>query len=149
MRSFRAVVLALVLLPTLARAQVVFYGPTTIIDGGTNNVAATATNTYALRIDVPRATDLALYLSAKPLTTNIVTLAFSLQRSLDGVTADSTLPGVITLTGTTNSASPTRVNLVTNIATGGIPYYFLTAVGNTEGVAATNLTVSYGFKRDR
>ncbi len=129
------------------RAQVVYHGPDTIINGGTNNIAATTTNSYFLRIDAPRSEEFGLLVSAKPITTNIVTLRILLYGSLDGTTY-STLPThQFTYTGTTN-VSGGVVSIVTNITAGGIPYWFLTA-GNTEGVAATNLTVSYGQKRDR
>ena len=135
-------------LPLAAQADDIAYaGTTTLISGGTNNVAATATNTYSLRIDVPRTREFALQVSAKPIVTNVVTLSFRLYPSLDGTTSSSTEPVLVSLSGTTNAASPSSVSLITNITAGAVPYYILKPVGNTEGVAATNLTVKYGFKK--
>jgi hypothetical protein len=140
-------VLTVLALPLAGQAQESYAGTTTLISGGTNNVAATATNTYSLRIDVPRTREFALHVSAKPLTTNVVTLRFWLYPSLDGTTYSSTEPVIVSLSGTTNAASPSSVSLITNITAGPVPHYFLKPVGNTEGVASTNLTVKYGFKK--
>src|SRR5438552_2562739 len=104
--------------------QVIFLGPTTVMDGGTNNVAAGTTNTVSLRIDVPRASDFVVKVQAKPILTNTVALVFYLQRSIDGSTWDSLSPTTITLTGSTNSASPTSVSLISTISSPGVPYWF-------------------------
>jgi len=134
--------------PNASAQTEVFVGVTTIADGGTNNVAAGATNgVYSTRIDVPRAPEFGLYVSAKPITTNIVTLKILLYGSLDGSTY-STIPSQqFTYTGSTN-VSGGVVSLTTNVIAGSVPYFFAT-VANSEGVAATNFTLKYGPKVGR
>ena len=145
-KSVFAIVM-IALFTVMATAQTVFTGATTVMSGGTNNVAATATNTYSLRIDVPRASEFALFVSAKPVSSNSVTLTLTLYPSLDGVTVASIDPVYYQLTGTTNTSG--IVVGVENITAGAIPYYFLTTGGNAEPVAATNVTVAYGAKISR
>lgn len=150
MRSTLLALLTILSLSAWAQ-EITFKGVTPLIDGGTNNVAASSTATYTgLRIDCPRATEFALYVSARPRAnaSNIVTLALTLYPSVDGSTVANAAPSqTYTLTGTTNSSG--LVIGITNVTTGSIPYYFLTSAANAEGLAATNLTVSYGPKLGR
>jgi len=123
-------------------------GANTIISGGTNNVAVAATNTYNLRLDVPRADSLALTIRARPAVSNQVTLYLSFARSLDGSTWDNVTPLSVVLTGTTNVLSTNYVTLSTNIPVGSIPYFKLLTLGSPETITIhTNVTLSYGFKR--
>src|SRR5437867_3743441 len=125
MRSLLTTALAILVLSFSTFGQVIFLGPTTVMDGGTNNVAALTTNTVSLRIDVPRASDFVVKVQAKPILTNTVALVFYLQRSLDGNTWDSLSPTTITLTGSTNSTSPTSVSLISTISSPAVPYWFI------------------------
>jgi len=150
----RSILLCLctIALATLASAQeIVWKGATTLLSGGTNNVAATTTNTYtSLIIDCSRASEFALYVSAKPRgsLSNIVTLNLTLYPSLDGSTIANAAPAqTYTLTGTTNSSGV--VIGITNVTVGSIPQYAITAIGNSEGLAVTNLTVAWGPKVGR
>jgi len=131
-----------------ANSGLLYYGPTALVSAGTNNIAVTATNTYNLHIDAPRADSLALLLRARPVVSNQVTLNIVMDRSLDGTTFDNVTPYVFVLTGTTNTTCTNFVTLATNVPIGALPYWRLRTIGSTETIAiATNLTFSYGFKR--
>jgi hypothetical protein len=131
-----------------ANPGLTYQGPTTLINGGTNVVAANSTNTYNLRVDVPRADTVTFFASAKPLSSNSIAFTMYLQRSVDGTTWDTYFPYTLNVTGTTNTASTNVVSIVTNIPLGGIPFLKITTGGNTDfnGIM-TNLTLKYGFKR--
>lgn len=129
-----------------ATAQTIFTGTTTLLSGGTNNVAATATNSVSLRIDTPRASEFVLNVSARPRAnaTNFVDLYLVLYPSGDGSTIANVDAVVYRLTGTTNSSG--LVIGTESITAGAVPYYFITQIGNADAIAVTNLTVSYGAK---
>jgi hypothetical protein len=138
----------LALAPAGAEAQQYisgFSGLTTVMNGGTNNVAATATNTYGnqFRIDVPKAEYVDLYLSMALSGAGTSGVRFSLAQGADESTFETNNTYQFILLG--NGTTP--VNLVTNINVGAIPYLKLMNVGNSNAVAVTNITVSYGFKR--
>lgn len=126
-----------------------FQGLTTIMGQGTttNNVAATATNTYAnqFRIDVPKAEYVELYISAAfsasgPAPQN---LRFSIAQGADETTFETNNTYAFNLTG--NGTTP--VNLITNITVGAVPYLKIQSAGNTNAAYATNIVFSYGFKK--
>jgi hypothetical protein len=122
-----------------------FKGVTTLLSGGTNNVLAGASNAYTATIQVPAADSFSLLLSAKPVGTNVTTLTYTLQKSLDGTTWSTTTPSTVALAGTVTNVAAVGV---VNVQAGAIPYWRLTYIQNseTEGYA-TNLTVKYGFKQ--
>ncbi len=125
-----------------------YVGNTTLISGGTNFLTKAFTNVYSgLRIDVPRATSVNLYVAQKP-SSNSVSTTLVLARSVDGTTLDTLNTIRWTFAGATNTASVNRVIAITNLDVGSIPYLFLTAIENGEAVSVlTNLTVTYGYKR--
>jgi hypothetical protein len=132
-----------------ANAGLTYFGPTTLVSGGTNVVTADATNTItAVRADVPRADSIALFISVKPHTSNSVSLTLGFTRSLDGTTYDTANPLLVNCSGTTNTGSGNVVSLATNVPVGAVPYLKLVTLDNNEAIAvATNVTVTYGFKR--
>lgn len=145
--SLIAVFFTALLVPFESGAQVSF-GPVPLLTGGTNNVAATATNTYSAKlIGTTLANDAVVYVSAKGLdaTPNgVVTFVF--KKSPDGAslnpTTDTATNLVLTLNGTTVASASLNFNVQ---AYGGI---FLTEIRSTNGVALTNLTVT-GYVKNR
>jgi hypothetical protein len=124
-----------------------FAGVASLFPGTTNDIvqANTLTN-YATqpRIDVPRSEYVTLEASFKLVsgsaTTNIV---FNFVRSLDGTTNET----VTAFTWGVPANGTTRVQVMTNILVGAVPYIFLKGVTNGNDAALTNLQVRYGFKR--
>lgn len=117
----------------------------TDILGGTNNVGATATNTYGTVINLTRRDLAGLQFSFKCAGTNevtggVATMVFT--RSVDGVTYDA----VNTLRFSLSANSTNTACLVTNIAVNAIGYLKLNTVENTTTNAITNLSVIYSVK---
>lgn len=114
-----------------------FSGATTLLTGGTNNVAATATNTVhgAYRIDIPRSEYVVLEVSYTPILSNAV---ITLSRGADVGLFETNRFIVWTVTG---------ANTMTNILAGGVPYYTINTIENTNSAALTNISFKYSFKR--
>jgi len=131
------------------------YSTVTILAGGTNNVAGTAMNVYTNSTNVTaiiaptKSEYLPLMIGYKDVTGNVgtaPTVLFLFQRSLDGSTWELNTNGLtISIAGSTNALTPNVV--VTNLTVGGIGYYRLYGVLNTNGTALTNLTITYGIKK--
>lgn len=119
-------------------------GVTVLVAGGTNNVAASATNTLTA-FATSEFDNVGLQFSFKGTgagTSNIQLLAY---RSLDNTTYETTpfLNSLVALNGTTLVNTMTNLNLP---STG----YLKIVIGNTNAsVAVTNLGVVYRFNSPR
>lgn len=131
-----------------AQVQTKYVGTFT---GGTNNIAATATNTYAASVaSAGVVVDNAGYISigtqfiASGANSGNVVLTFV---PTDSSTNGSTIAGeAITLTIPANGTS--QVNSVTNLFIGGTPTLLLKSAGNTGASAITNLLIRVNYKRN-
>jgi len=112
----------------------------TVLDGGTNNVAATTTNTYNVAITPAKANNLAVMYQFKLTSSGTSATAATFQRSVD----NSTWESAFSLPGT--AAGTTVVTVTTNIPTGAYGYYRLNTVTNGNANAMTNVTVKYSVK---
>ena len=124
--------------------------PVTLISGGTNNLAVILTNTVNLPINATTADTIAIYISARPILSNSVTMSLVIDKSVAATATgyDSVAPILIEFTGTTNTTTGATVSLATNIAVGAFSRLRLRTIGSKETIAVvTNLTVQYGFKR--
>ena len=119
------------------------------LTGDTNNIAATATNTYAASVATAGFTvDKAGYISigtqfkATGANSGNVILTFV---PTDSSTNGSTIAAeAITLTIPANGT--TQVNSVTNVFIGGTPTLLLKTAGNTGASAITNLLIRVNYK---
>jgi len=124
--------------------------PVTLIAGATNNLAVVLTNTVNLPISATTADTIAIYISARPILSNSVTMSLVINKSVAATATgyDSVSPITIEFTGTTNAATGATVSLATNIQVGAFSRLRLSTIGSKETIAVvTNLTVQYGFKR--
>lgn len=114
----------------------------TALNGGTNNVAAAATNTYTVDFVLP-ANSGAVTLQAKAALTGAGTsaLAFNVGKSVDGVAYTAWTNVSITMSGTTTNQAILDVN------PGGARFYRVTSVGNPNASAATNLSFTVGVSK--
>jgi hypothetical protein len=143
--------LALLGLATLfsfnAPAQV-SYGEVPLLEGGTNNIAATQTNSYIGKlISAELATDVGLFVSLRGITTTpgdaVATFVFD--KSLDGVNFPTDTGNRFLFNVTLNDA--TNVTLVTNLSMGSIGYLRLREIRSTNSVALTNIVVTGAVKQ--
>jgi hypothetical protein len=128
-------------------------GLTPVLTGGTNWVAAVATITqesnyppYTAWIDCPKSENLILYTSWKCSagTSNSAGVNFTFYRCPERGIICSNNPITMTLYPTAGGAATNRS--VTNIVLNGLPYLYLSTVGNSNMYPITNLYMSYGFK---
>lgn len=126
-----------------ARAQYQNGSVVTVLPGGTNNVAATATNTLASDIVVARSDGAGVFLSAKALAAHTGDVIFVFKRGVDSAAVESAETFRITLV----AAGTATVNLYTNLAIGHEQFIRLTAIENATGVAVTNVVVKVALKR--
>jgi hypothetical protein len=119
----------------------------TVISGGTNNVATVATNTYAAVLAPVRSEWMAVmvkytFVAAPVGVTPTVTLRFARANDASNYENISSLPISLSSQGATNTCI-----YFTNVVVQGVPYFKLTSIENTNSTAITNLTVSYSVKR--
>jgi len=140
--------LALVLLPFRAPAQgLTLPGATaTIYTGGTNKAMALTTNAL-FRMDVPKATDLAIWANYKflnaPGSADDTAIRLELFRDINGALRESNRWAVVYLPG--NSTTPSAN--VTNITVGSVGYVWGRVTNTGTNSHATNLTIYYTGKR--
>lgn len=114
------------------------YGVNTVISGGTNNVAATATNTYTLPVmNLRQDEQIGVFISFKMPVAGNSNCTVRFARSLNGTTWETTPSLVVTATTT---------NFCTNLTFGAVGYLRPATVENVNIVALTNVTVSYSIK---
>ena len=121
------------------------YGTTAVVSGGTNNVAATATNSYGTVINATRRDAIGLQFSFKCSGTTAVTggdATLVFVKSLDGTTYDTSN----TLRFTLAANSTSTVCLVTNVTLSSAGYLKLSTIENTTTNAITNVSVIYSAK---
>lgn len=145
MKKTIAIIAALAALaaPALAQYDVSAFQVTSL-NGGTNNVAATATNTYAITMDVGRQAFTGLQITTAFTGAGTGTLQLRFARSVDGVTWE-TNPGVIVQTAAGNGVTPVTSFAVQQVD--GIRFLRLVGVANTNAVAATNIAFRWLIKR--
>lgn len=164
MKNFFAILIATVIcLAALPQAKAQYqsgYALTTLISGGTNNIAAgsggvAATNQYTNLVMVANRSEYLVFgakynFHAAPVG-GTPSLTFRIQRSIDGSNWESQYGGstfgatgfhVFTANGATNACVA-----ITNLTVAGMPYFRIVAVENTNSAVVTNLTVWYGVKR--
>lgn len=130
--------------PINADAQV--YGDTTLMNGGTNNVATTATNTYTgknLVMEKRVETGVLLSYAGNAADTGDVTFVF--QRAVEQAVANATWSTVeqrVTLAANGTNT----VSLVTNINAGAVGHLRLRYIENACTNAITNVVVKYSLK---
>lgn len=144
MNPRRILVALLVLCAGLtARAQYQNGSVVTVLPGGTNNVAATATNTLTSDIVVNRSNGVGIFVSAKALAAHTGTVIFVFKRGVDSAAIENYETFRVALT----CAGTATVNLYTNLTLGHEQFIRLAAVENVTGVAVTNVTVKAAIKR--
>lgn len=140
-KLFIAILSAVAVFAAVPQAEAQVYGTTTLLDGGTNNVATTATNAYTKLIVAEKRAEVGLLLSFKGTgaDTGVVTLV--LQRSLDNSTWSTTTQRyAVTANGTST------VTFVTNVTAGAVGYLRVAAIENACTNAITNVVVKYSLK---
>lgn len=135
------------LAPAGAHAQQYFgFGSTTLITGGTNNIAAGATNVYTNVVISPTRSEYLAFSVNYNFTVAPIgvtpTVTLRLQRSLDNSNWEATPAVILSPNGATNN-----VVWVTNIVAGSVPYYRVSGVENTNSSAVTNFALLWGVKR--
>lgn len=148
MKKFILSLLALVAITITASAQYSSAVSETIMPGGTNNVAATATNDYSgfttgFIIRCKLQSYAGIYVSAKASDASTGTLPLKFAKSYDGTNFE-TVPSVtvtLTLTGT-NTAKAFSAPQVD-----GVHSLKLATVGNANAVDVTNLFIGHLNKR--
>lgn len=116
----------------------------TALNGGTNNVANAATNTYTVDFVLPpNARSITLQAGASLTGAGTSALAFNVSKSVDGSTFGyKAITNVsITMSGTTTN------NAQVDIDPGGARFWRVTSVGNPNASPATNLTFTVGVSR--
>ena len=114
----------------------------------TNNVAATATNTYGGNsplIATPLQGDLPIQVKYNFFTAPVgatPSVTIRLQRSLDNSNWETNTLHVLLANGSTNACI-----WVTNITAAGIPYWRVYTIENTNSAVLTNFSLTYGTKR--
>ncbi len=125
------------------QAQTVF---TTIVNGGTNNVAASTTNDYSalsVHFTFPRHQDATFQAGAKLTASSggASNIVFVLDSSVDASNWVLAVTNV-TVAATSNSV----ISAKTDLNTGGSMFWRLNSIRDANGVAATNLYLSAGAR---
>ena len=130
-----------------AHAQSPFaYRVLTLLPGGTNNVAATATNTpAAVGLTCAEQDQVALLVEHRGTGAGSGNVIYAFAKGLDAETVETT-PSV-TLTVPLNGTNTVR--LLSEPTLGGAGYLQLVSIQNTNAVALTNLTVKVSRKNPR
>jgi hypothetical protein len=135
-------------MPAKAQQFVRYYGPSTLLSGGTNKVAGNTTNvvTGSYRIDVPRAENVVLFTSFKLMTgtgaDGTTNITFKITEAADPtmIATNAFWTWSVAANGTT------AVSAVTNLNVKGVPYLYIQSIGNGNAQILTNLQFTYGFK---
>jgi hypothetical protein len=145
----RLLILAVVVSGLLltAHAQSPFaYRVLTLLPGGTNNVAATATNTpAAVGVTCAEQDQVALFIEHRGTGAGSGNVIYAFAKGLDADTVE-TMPSV-TLTVPLNGTNTVR--LLSEPTVNGSGYLQLVSIQNTNAVALTNLTVKVSRKNPR
>lgn len=129
-------------------AQAQQYTVTTLLNGGTNNVAGASTNSYSSATyvvpGIAKYSDVAIQISGKGLdATNAAAWSVVFDKSVDGVTWGNNSPLTIAVT----PAGTAVRTVVTNITLGPIGYLRLNSILNLSSAdAITNITVKVAVK---
>jgi len=107
--------------------------------GGTNNIAATATNTYAIVMPVGEFDNVGFQLSAKPLSSSTGSITFRIAKGDNQLAFESTpsLSSTLTFAGT---------GYVTNFVAfdcSGASHLLIVAGENTNAMAVTNIVAIF------
>lgn len=146
MNKFALIILSLCASVATSSAQYVRgSSQTTVMDGGTNNVANLATNTYAAGvIDATQQDHVAVALKysfhAAP-AGGTPAIVFRFASSVDGTIYETTPKWVITCSGATNTCI-----VITNLSTYAYPYLRLSTIENTNSAVITNVSIVYNIK---
>jgi len=141
-KLFLAIVMSLGSLALPAHAQKAgLYG--TSLNGGTNNIAATATNTYTIDIPVGEFDSVGLQLSAKPLSTSTGTLPFRISKSCDGGSSFESVPS---LSSTITFAGTGQVTNISVFSVPGVSHLRIVSGENTNAMAVTNILAKVRLK---
>lgn len=112
----------------------------TCLDGGTNNIAATTTNSYSFSYHV-RGSQISVQPVFKLTGAGTTALVFVLDTSLDNSNWKTSAHRIgLAAAGTTS------VTTISNITVGAIGYVRLASVENDNANAVTNLTVIFSSK---
>jgi hypothetical protein len=121
-------------------------GPVTVLNGGTNNVAAATTNTYALSYAISEVDNVGVQISlaGTAATPGAHTATFRFSKSMNGTTYETTPSQVFSLTPNGTNV----VCLVTNITAPSAALLKLVSVenSNTNTIPLTNITVTLRYK---
>lgn len=140
-----AVVVSGLLLTAQAQSPVA-YRIVTLVGGGTNHVAATATNTpAAVGVTCAEQDQVALFIEQRGTGAGSGNVVYAFAKGLDTDTVETT-PSV-TLTVPLNGTNTVR--LLSEPTLGGAGYLQLVSIQNTNAVALTNLTVKVSRKNPR
>lgn len=150
MKRFLSSLIALIALAAVstARAQgYSAYSAEILLSGGTNNIAAAATNTYTtgnvMSLTRQREVGLLFSFNLQSASSSTHTILFS--SSVDGTNWKTNDAGY-TLSLAANGTS--TVLFTTNLTVGAIGYLRLESISNTNAaIALTNLAVLYSIKR--
>lgn len=115
---------------------------TTTLNGGTNNVAATATNTYTAAITCEDYDNVGLDLSFKAVSSLTGNITVRVAKACVSGNYESVPTTVITIPAN----GTTVVNYPLNITTPSAIALKLTSIENTNSVAITNVTASWRLK---
>lgn len=141
---FALAVCAIAFAPIQAEAQV--YGDTTLLSGGTNNVATTATNTYTGKnLILDKRTETGVLLSYRGNAADTGNVTFVFQRAVEKSVADATWSTVVQRV--VLAADGTNVvSVVTNLNAGAVGHLRLRYIENACTNAITNVVVKYSLK---
>lgn len=117
----------------------------TSLNGGTNNVAATATNTYAISIPCSEHQYTGLTIEATPSASSTGSLLFRISKAIVPGEPE-TVPSAAALVTFKGTGA---VRSYTSIDTGGAAVLYITAGENTNAAYATNIVVKYRPKQTR
>lgn len=132
---------ALLLAAPAAQAQYILGA----VLGGTNNVAATTTNTsFTTVVQATKALDIAIQPSFRLTGAGTSAVVIKFDESNDMLNWKVAARSISVTANGTNTVSN-----VANFTVGGVGYLRLSQVENPNATAVTNLTVKYSQKRDQ
>lgn len=139
MKKFIAIIAGLAI---CAAAHAQYSLQTTTLNGGTNNVAASTTNSVtAPVIAATRASDVALQATFKLTGSGTSAVVFVFDESIDNSNWESA-----SRTLSVTAAGTSTVSNVGNYTLGGAGYLRLSSVQNPNAAAITNLVLKYSLK---
>lgn len=112
-------------------------------NGGTNNIAATTTNSPSSdTFSVSEFSDVGIQVTVKPLSSSTGTFVLTLAESLDSTSYEAV--GAHTITCTLNGTS--AITTVTNFSVPSAATLKLVTLANTNAMAMTNIAIVYRLK---